>query len=78
MPIMVDGQEVIDRAEFAALLGIGLHSAFDKRRQRARAAGEYFPPEYTRLHGHPYWLLSVAEEYVDSWVDNRPPQLIPA
>ena len=75
--VIVDGREVIDRDEFAALLGLTLHSGFDKRRQRARQAGEPFPAEYIRLHGHPYWLRDEAEAYAEAWVDNRPPQLIP-
>ncbi len=67
--VKINGTEVVDRAQFAAMLGVQLHSGFDKRRQRE--AGRQFPREFVRLHGHPYWRRRDAEAYARDWTDSR-------
>jgi hypothetical protein len=69
--VKIDGRICVDRPEFAKLLGIKVHSSFDQRRRRDVRAGLPFPSEYTRLHGHPYWLLVDAEHYASTRVDQR-------
>jgi hypothetical protein len=65
--ITIDGQPVIGRMEFSALLGLRGRSSFDKRRQRDRSAGRRFPQEFAYIHGHPYWLRSEAEDYAATY-----------